>query len=134
MNYVNVSIAPKSASNYSINIQSGLLHKNIKWLPKNYQNMIIITDETVGAYYGESLALQLKHENYHVLLLTFPDGERSKNAKTKQKLEDAILSKAYGRNDTLILALGGGVPGDIAGFVAATYMRGIPYIQIPIIL
>lgn len=131
MSKITVTLPAKPASNYSITIQTNLLNESIKWLPKNYHHLVLITDETVCAHYGESFESQLKSHGYNVLLLTFPAGERSKNAKIKQKLEEKILSHAFGRNDTLILALGGGVTGDLAGFIAATYMRGIPYIQIP---
>jgi 3-dehydroquinate synthase len=131
MNKITVRLPAKSASDYVITIQAGLLNESIKWLPKNYHHLVLITDETVCAHYGKSFESQLKTHGFNVLLLTFPAGERSKNAKTKQKLEEKILSHAFGRNDTLILALGGGVTGDLAGFIAATYMRGVPYIQIP---
>ncbi len=127
---VNVPVAP--AISYIVSIEPGQLDDDsIKWFPTNYRNIVIVTDNTVSRYYGESLVRQLKKKEYTVLLLTFPAGEKSKNSKIKQKLEESILSHAYGRNDTLILALGGGVAGDLAGFIAATYMRGIPYIQIP---
>lgn len=127
---ITVTFPIQKKQNYAIKIQSGLL-ENIKWLPNTYEHIVIITDDHVCSYYGESFSAQLKHHGFHVLLLPFPAGEKSKNAKIKQKLEEQILSHGYGRNDTLILALGGGVTGDLAGFVAATYMRGIPYIQIP---
>jgi 3-dehydroquinate synthase len=131
MSKITVAFPVNPASDYDITIEPGLLHESVKWLPKNYQYLVIITDDTVCAHYGKSLELQLKRSGHHVLLLTFSPGERSKNAKTKQKLEEKILSHTYGRQDTLILALGGGVTGDLAGFIAATYMRGIPYIQVP---
>ena len=62
--------------------------------------------------------------------LTFPAGEGSKTRATWERLTDALLAAGYGR-DAAIVALGGGVTGDLAGFVAATYMRGIPVIQVP---
>ncbi|HEU5040168.1 MAG TPA: 3-dehydroquinate synthase, partial [Gemmatimonadales bacterium] len=62
--------------------------------------------------------------------LPFPAGERSKTRDTWARLTDALLDRGYGR-DSGIVALGGGVAGDLAGFVAATYMRGVPYVQVP---
>lgn len=96
---------------------------------KKYR-LIIITDHHVKKAIGNALAITLKNSGREVLLLSFPAGEKSKNASTKEMLETKMLQQHYGR-DSLILALGGGVVGDIAGFVAATYHRGIPYIQLP---
>ena len=62
--------------------------------------------------------------------LTFPAGEQSKTRDTWARLTDGLLERGYGR-DSGIIALGGGVTGDLAGFVAATYMRGLPYLQVP---
>lgn len=125
--YVNLPATPHSS--YPIKIQSGLL-KNISWLPKNTQSVVIITDHWVKKEYGLALECALKKKAIKVLLLSFPAGEKSKNSKTKSALEEKMLAQGFDR-DTLILALGGGVVGDLAGFIAATYMRGISYIQIP---
>lgn len=62
--------------------------------------------------------------------LTFPSGEPSKTREQWSRLTDALLNEGYGR-DSALVALGGGVAGDLAGFVAATYMRGLPYVQVP---
>jgi 3-dehydroquinate synthase len=101
-----------------------------RWLPAGSleKRLVIITDKNVEKYYGNHLLNQLI--NYKPLLLSFPPGEKSKNYRTKQTLEEEMLRHHCGK-DTLILALGGGVVGDMAGFIAATYMRGISYIQIP---
>src|SRR5476651_340209 len=93
-------------------------------------HMVIITDNTVKKLYGLNLQKCLKKAGHHCLLLSFPAGEKFKNNKTKQTIEDAMLQHRCDR-DTLILALGGGVVGDLAGYIAATYMRGVSYIQIP---
>src|SRR3954454_54692 len=63
-------------------------------------------------------------------VLTFPAGEQSKTRDSWARLTDAMVQRRYGR-DSGIIALGGGVTGDLAGFVAATYMRGVPYLQVP---
>jgi 3-dehydroquinate synthase len=101
------------------------------WLPTTgFNQIVIITDNTVKKRYGLDLQSCLKTAGHHCLLFSFPAGEKHKNNKTKQTIENAMLLARCGR-DTLILALGGGVVGDLAGFIAATYLRGVPYIQIP---
>jgi 3-dehydroquinate synthase len=114
----------------TILIQQGLLKQFAKILPKDLRDhrFVIITDNRVKKLYGNLLLESLWE--YEVDLISFPEGERSKTRETKAKLESALLKKKFGR-DTCIIALGGGVVGDMAGFVAATYMRGIPYIQVP---
>jgi len=90
----------------------------------------IITDSNVGKLYGKKLLKNLKNKNLHAHLISFPTGEKSKTRKTKEKVEDDMMRLSL-RRDTCIIALGGGVVGDVAGFAAATYMRGVPYIQVP---
>jgi len=90
----------------------------------------IITDSNVGLLYGDSLENSLKKEGLTVNTFSFEAGEQNKTRETKQEIEDKMLESGLGR-DTVILALGGGVVGDLAGFIAATFNRGVPYIQIP---
>lgn len=91
---------------------------------------VIITDENIKPLYGESLFNELEAEGNKVHLLAFPAGEEYKTQETKSRLEHQMLELGCDR-ETIILALGGGVVGDVAGFVAATFMRGIPYVYIP---
>jgi 3-dehydroquinate synthase len=93
-------------------------------------NIVIITDNAVKKYYVNKLLKILEKQGHSVLVLSFPSGEKSKNIYTVIKLQEAML-KNYCTRDVLILAVGGGVVGDVAGFVAATYLRGVSYIQIP---
>lgn len=88
----------------------------------------IITDSVVGDRYGARVAQLLAPSSPSVF--TIPTGEQHKTRETWARLTDQMLAKGFGR-DTVVVALGGGVVGDIAGFVAATYMRGIPVIQVP---
>lgn len=88
----------------------------------------IITDEQVGALHAERVAASL--ENPKTDILRMPAGEEHKTLDTVRTMYDELLSLNRGR-DSYIVALGGGVVGDLAGFVAATYLRGIPFIQIP---
>ncbi len=95
-----------------------------------FGSYVIITDNRVKNLFGNKLKSILAKHNARTFLLSFPAGETSKTQKIKTFLEEQMLKNNCGR-DTLIIALGGGVVGDMAGFVAATYMRGIPYVQVP---
>lgn len=90
----------------------------------------IISDDTVAGRWGSRVLDALKKAGLSSELLTFPAGEKSKRQETASTLQDELLKRRYGR-DTLVIALGGGVVGDVAGYVAATFLRGVPYIQIP---
>jgi 3-dehydroquinate synthetase len=78
----------------------------------------------------EPVLRQLSHSLGHPTLVTFVGGERSKNRATKERLEDSLLRAGAGR-DAVLVALGGGLVSDIAGFTAGTLMRGVPYINLP---
>jgi 3-dehydroquinate synthase len=130
MHTVAINIPVESAKEYAINIGVKLFDVNA-WLPKRlFSQIVIITDNTVKKRAGFRLLTSLKQAGYDSLLLSFSAGEKHKNNKTKQNLENSMLAHRCDR-DTLVLALGGGVVGDMAGFVAATYLRGIAYIQLP---
>ena len=88
----------------------------------------VITDSEVGPRYGARVMAGLGL--HHDTLLTIPAGEEHKTRETWARLTDDLLARGFGR-DTVVIALGGGVVGDLAGFVAATYMRGVPVIQVP---
>ena len=90
----------------------------------------IVTDSNVRELYGEKLGEMLQDISDNILLLDFPAGEMQKSREVKSEIEDRMLEAGFGR-DSAIIALGGGVVGDLAGYVAATYTRGIPYIQVP---
>jgi len=95
----------------------------------NDHKIAIITDSNIEKIYGNKILQKLDKKD-RVFILSFKAGEESKNRKTKEELEDRLFELGFGR-DTLIIALGGGVTGDLAGFIAATYMRGVPFIQMP---
>src|SRR3989344_6845893 len=94
------------------------------------ENIAIIADSTTARLWGEQVLSLIQKSGIPADIFTFPEGENNKHQKTVTNLQHALLEKHYGRK-TLIVALGGGVVGDIAGFVAATYLRGVPYIQMP---
>ena len=90
----------------------------------------IVTDSTVGALYADELAEQLSSCCHKVTVFTFPAGEENKHMETVQEVYEHLIEEGFDRKDMLI-ALGGGVTGDLTGFVAATYLRGIRFIQVP---
>lgn len=91
---------------------------------------IVISDDNVAALYADQLLNQVQTYNHNCDLITFKAGEQSKTRETKSHIEDQLLALGCGR-DTLIIALGGGVVTDLAGFVAATFCRGVPVMYIP---
>lgn len=90
----------------------------------------VITDSNVARLYGSTFVRMLRSFGKKAALITVPAGERSKNRKCKERIENDLLSMHAGR-DSVIVALGGGMIGDLAGFVAATVQRGVPLVQIP---
>lgn len=104
------------------------LIRKIKTL--QYTRLVLVTNTVVWRLYGSQVASRFRKERieYHTVVL--PDGERYKNLKTLQNIFDALLA-CHADRGSLLVALGGGVIGDMTGFAAATYMRGIRYIQVP---
>lgn len=98
-------------------------------IPEGTAAAVLVSDEVVDGLYGEKVASILA-DRLPVVRLSFPAGEESKARTEKAALEDAMLARGLGR-DTVVTALGGGVTMDLAGYVAATYMRGIPSILLP---
>jgi 3-dehydroquinate synthase len=90
----------------------------------------VISDERVAALYGSVFIEALKKTGIDAVLFTFPEGEKNKNLQTVAALASKLAAAGFDRHDALI-AFGGGVTGDIAGFVASSYMRGIPFVQVP---
>jgi 3-dehydroquinate synthase len=90
----------------------------------------VITDEHVGPLHAAAVLKSLGKTGFHAVLLTVPAGERSKCLATAEGLCDRLIEAGLDRG-SFVLALGGGVVGDLAGFVAAIYQRGIPLVQIP---
>lgn len=103
--------------------QSDLLRRHIR-----SKQVFIVTNETVAPLYLDAVVSNLT--GLEVKTLVLPDGEQYKTLETAGKIFDALLENRFSRNATLV-ALGGGVIGDIGGFAAACYQRGIPFIQIP---
>jgi 3-dehydroquinate synthase len=116
---------------YPIHIGQDLLSRTDLIMPHLKRKQVaIVTNATVAPLYLEKLAEPLRALNVSVLPIVLPDGEQYKNSDTLNTIYDALLSKRCERSTTLI-ALGGGVVGDMTGYAAATYLRGVPFIQIP---
>ncbi|MFN3493729.1 MAG: 3-dehydroquinate synthase, partial [Hydrogenophaga sp.] len=116
---------------YDIHIGAGLLDApgSFDGLP-NSSSALVVTNTTVGPLYAERLVACLQKRHKVVHLLALPDGEEHKNWETLQTIFDALLAHACDRK-TVLYALGGGVVGDMTGFAAASYMRGVPFVQVP---
>ncbi len=116
---------------YPIHIGPGLLERADLITPHLAQNRaVIVTNTTVAPLYAERLQNSLTAAGVENFSIVLPDGEIHKNWQTLNLIYDQLIEKRCERKTTLI-ALGGGVVGDMTGFAAATYQRGAPYIQIP---
>lgn len=114
---------------YPILIGSGLLSQPTVLEPYlKHRDVLVVTNDTVGPIYLGPLCSLL--HNSQVSSLSLPDGERHKTMATVNVVLDALVTGRYGR-DAVVLALGGGVVGDIAGFAAAIYQRGVDFLQVP---
>jgi 3-dehydroquinate synthase len=129
MKKVNVELG---GNGYEVRVGEELLERVGLWLrEKEYSDKaVIITDTTVGKLYADVLEGSLKTADFKVTLLQLPVGEEQKSLETATGLYDKLMD-AYVERTTPVLALGGGVIGDLAGFVAATYLRGLPLVQVP---
>lgn len=117
---------------YDLTIQTGLLQQVGTWAASIWrpQKIVVITDETVNTLYGSIVVESLKKAGFQVALIAVKAGEQSKSLEMAQKLYDFLAEEQLTRSDGIV-ALGGGVVGDLAGFVASTYMRGLHFLQIP---
>src|SRR3989338_3243453 len=115
---------------YPIILGAAILPKIADFIKEKHKNkrIAVITDDNMKSAYEGKIMGALKSLNPYIL--SVPPGEDSKSRKTKQEIEDILLEKKYGR-DTLLIAFGGGIIGDLAGFVASTFNRGVPLLHIP---
>jgi 3-dehydroquinate synthase len=117
---------------YDIEIGCGILPSLPAQLARRLrvQHAVIITDSNVQSFYGQAVQDALRAHGARAELLTIPAGELSKSVERAQGLWQALLDGGADRQ-TLVVAVGGGVVGDLAGFVAATYARGLRFVQVP---
>lgn len=127
-----IHVALAGGRRYDIRIGSGALSALSATARdlKECQRALVISDENVGPAYGKLAKKRLEEAGFEVYDLLVPPGERSKSLGIAEELWEAIAAYGFTRDD-LIVACGGGVVGDLAGFVASTYMRGIDFIQVP---
>ncbi|ASK63341.1 3-dehydroquinate synthase [Virgibacillus phasianinus] len=118
-----------STNQYSIFIDENIRHETDKYLPKTYSSILIVTDEQVADLYLNDVKESLAGRS-NVFHTVIKNGEQSKDIDTFYQLQTKGIECGLDRR-SLIIALGGGVIGDLAGFVAATFMRGIDYVQLP---
>lgn len=116
---------------YPIAIGAGLIDNPQTWagLP-TASAALIVTNTTVGPLYAQRLQAALQAHYHAVHCVTLPDGEAHKTWQTLHLIFDALLQNGCDRK-TVLFALGGGVVGDMAGYAAASYMRGVPFVQVP---
>ncbi|PWW48537.1 3-dehydroquinate synthase [Melaminivora alkalimesophila] len=128
MEKVSIGLGDRS---YEIHIGSGLLSgSRVGPVPSSGTVAVVVTDKRVRPLYGASLLGALRDAYPHVHTVTLPDGEEHKNWQTLNLIFDALLTHGCDRK-TVLYALGGGVIGDMTGFAAACYMRGIDFVQVP---
>ncbi len=117
---------------YPIYIGKDIIDRLGEQLKNIYTNkrIVIITDDNVKGLYGTKIINNLEKNGFQALMISIPPGEKSKSLKTAEYIYNELLDGAINRKD-LIVTFGGGVVGDLGGFVASTYMRGIPFVQVP---
>jgi 3-dehydroquinate synthase len=123
---------PLGNRSYAIKVGGGLLARlgaECAQL-KLGQRCAVITDSNVGKHFAKAALKSLSASGFETVLITVPAGEKSKRIAVVEKCYDQLASHRLERK-SFIVALGGGVVGDLAGFVAATYLRGIPFVQVP---
>jgi 3-dehydroquinate synthase len=126
------SVTVNASKNYSVWIGEGLLSQSGGRIAAacGGEAVALVTDDVVNKLYGDAVEQSLRAAGYATMRFVFPHGEQSKNMATYASLLSALAGANLTRSDVLV-ALGGGVVGDLAGFAAATYLRGIPLAQIP---
>ena len=127
---VQVNLGERS---YDISIVSGALvnaGEMIRRVVGKARRLAIISNPKVYSYYGKDFEKNLKQAGFSTLTILIADGERAKSIRTAERVWGSLIANRFERSD-VIIALGGGVVGDLAGFVAATFLRGVKYIQVP---
>ena len=122
-----------TAKPYEILLERGLLSRAGEECAKLFApgaRVMIISDSNVYPLFGEKVAASLREAGFRVFSCTFPAGEQSKQLSTVEGFYRALAENNFTRSD-FVVALGGGVTGDMAGFAAATFLRGIDFVQVP---
>lgn len=128
MERITVTLGERS---YPITIASGLFEEPASFLPlKAGDQAMLVTNETLAPIYLDRVRHALEQTGVRVDQVILPDGEQYKTLSVMEQVFTALLQKPHGR-DTTLIALGGGVIGDLTGFAAACYQRGVRFIQVP---
>ena len=129
---ITVSVPARKAKAYPIHIGSGLRYHAGEMISRVHApcRVLLLTDDTVAALYAETVTASLSEAGFSVVRHVIPHGEASKSAANLMELLETMAGEHMTRSD-LLVALGGGVVGDLGGFCAAVYQRGIDFIQIP---
>ncbi|GKW25675.1 3-dehydroquinate synthase [Pectobacterium carotovorum subsp. carotovorum] len=128
MERITVTLGERS---YPITIAAGLFDDSASFMPlKAGEQAMLVTNQTLAPLYLDRVRGVLENNGVHVDQVILPDGEQYKSLAVLDQVFTALLAKPHGR-DTTIVALGGGVIGDLAGFAAASYQRGVRFIQVP---
>ncbi len=129
---VRVELGPRA---YTVHIGAGLLGESGRLVRETLGHKqgvpaAVVTDENVGPAYAQRVSDSLRQAGYHVHLVTVPAGDASKSLTQASRLYDSMAEARIERGSPIV-ALGGGMVGDLTGFVAATWLRGVPFIQCP---
>lgn len=129
---IRVALRTGSESSYEVLVAAGLWDRLPELVREHCaaRRYAMITDERVEGLHAAAITQRLADAGLRVDVFAFPPGEANKNREHWSVLTDRMLAAGLGR-DAAVLAFGGGVVGDLAGFVAATYLRGVPFVQIP---
>lgn len=130
MEKIQVNLGPDS---YAIEVERGLLNRaapRIRALMPAAEKIAVITDDVVDGLYGAQLAAALESEGLLVRRIAIPHGEKSKNLIVLGQVLEEMAGFGMTRSDGVV-TLSGGVPGDLGGFAAAVYLRGVPFVQMP---
>ncbi len=132
MNILKVELKKVVDDSYEIEVGFGLeqalVHDLKGGLVGSVKDLALITDSNVKGLYGEKLRDMLAKAGFRAELFVFPAGETNKTRATKEALEDAMLERDF-RRDCAVIAVGGGVVTDLAGFLAGTFARGVPFVN-----
>ncbi len=129
---VKVNLKKKSGESHEILIKTGMSGRLAKEILRgNFGNKYcIITDSNTREIFGNGLLAQFRSAKAHSDIISFPSGEQNKNMQTVERILEQMLEKGFDRKDCVV-ALGGGIVGDVAGFTASIYLRGINFVQVP---
>ena len=121
-----------SSRKYDVHIGAGLLNEipSVSDRLFNKGKLLVVTDDNVNVLYAQRVLSALNERGFNAKKFVFPHGEQNKTLATFSDILDALAGYGFTRTDGVV-ALGGGVTGDVAGFAAAAYMRGINYVQVP---